>query len=133
MKFELLKVVLLCFMFMVSVMFVSPTQAQCFEVDSSYSCVESFDTLTANPVIVSQPVIVCQDAQFLDRINFGCVSTAIREVRACREAGGPFFGCLADGFATYLDCNGGLAKQRRDRRRAARKARRTRRSSFSGC
>ena len=83
--------------------------------------------------VCGNTVLTCGSSASEIDINFGCLANGIFAVSACRQNGGPFLGCLGQGFATYLDCNGGLARQRRAARSARRSSRRSSLSSLSGC
>jgi len=79
--------------------------------------------------------VVLTDGDF--EINLPCAVQAAAAVRACRNNGGKFFGCLLiEGFGTYLDCNGGLRVQRRAARyrtRSNARASRTQARAYSRC
>ena len=82
--------------------------------------------------VCGNTVLTCSSTSDID-VNFGCLANGIIAISECRQNGGPFLGCLGQGFATYLDCNGGLARQRRAARSARRSSRRSSLSSLSGC
>ena len=65
---------------------------------------------------------VCQSNVVVmeDEINLGCIVVGVSAFSSCRDQGGRFIGCLAEGFGEYLNCTG----QARIRRRTARMNRR---------
>ena len=81
--------------------------------------------------VCGNTVVTCGSSASEIDINFGCLANGIFAISACRQNGGPFLGCIGEGFATYLECNGGLARQRRQARAARRLKRRSR--GLSGC
>ena len=97
---------------MLCILFAAKTQAQVYTTD-----------------VCGNTVLTCGSSASEIDVNFGCLANGIFAISACRQNGGPLLGCIGEGFATYVECNGGLARQRR----AARNARRSqRRSSLSG-
>jgi len=97
---------------MLCVLFTAKAQAQSYMTD-----------------VCGNTVLTCGSSASDIDVNFGCLATGLSAMSACRQNGGPFLGCLGQGFVTYLDCNGGLARQRRLNRTARRSSRR---SSLSG-
>ena len=82
--------------------------------------------------ICGNTVLTCSSTSDID-VNFGCLANGIIAISECRQNGGPLLGCVGQGFATYLECNGGLARQRRQARAARRLQRRSRSSGANFC
>ena len=100
---------------MLCVLFTAKTQAQSYMTD-----------------VCGNTVLTCSSTSDID-VNFGCLATGLSAMSACRQNGGPFLGCLGQGFATYVECNGGLARQRIAARNARRSSRRSSLLGLSGC
>lgn len=83
--------------------------------------------------VCGNTVLTCGSSASEIDINFGCLANGIIAISECRQNGGPLLGCVGQGFATYLECNGGLARQRRQARAARRLQRRSRSSGANFC